>query len=221
MSTDFTPGAYWTPDRARAAAASVSEQLASPQMQALMREIETAAAAGADPAATTAQMAPIGAAHPASTTPVRAAACHYRRGRSSDIPAFAQLIIAGDLPPLFIQEFVEGFVAVEHEGEIIGCGGLEIYGDSGVIRSIVVDERGRAQNIAQEMTGLLVADARAAGISDLYLFTMHAHNFWLRLGFVDVPLDAWKELPRACWQYQFVSQFPAVATGVYSMWRAA
>ena len=71
------------------------------------------------------------------------------------------------------------------------------------------------------MTGLLVADARAAGLTDLYLFTMHAHNFWLRLGFVDVPLDAWKELPRACWQYQFISQHPEAATGVYSMWRTA
>ncbi len=221
MSTDFTPGAYWTPDRAQAAAASVSEQLASPQMQAFMREIATAAAAGADPAATAAQASATGPARAASATPVRAAACHYRRGRAADVPAFAQLIIAGDLPPLFIEEFVEGFVAVEHDGEIIGCGGLEVFGDSGVIRSIVVDERGRGQNIAQEMTGLLVADARAAGISDLYLFTMHAHNFWLRLGFTDVPLDAWKELPRACWQYQFLSQFPAVATGVYSMWRAA
>ena len=115
MSTDFTPGAYWTPERARAAATSVSEQLASPQMQAFMNEV---AAAGADPAATTAQMAAAGTTRPASSTPVRADACHYRRGRAADIPAFAQLIIAGDLPPLFIQEFVEGFVAVEHDGEI-------------------------------------------------------------------------------------------------------
>ncbi len=221
MSTDFTPGDYWTPERARAAVDRVSEQLASPQMQAFMREIAASAASGADPAATTAQMSASFPARAASASPVRADACHYRRGRATDIPAFAQLIIAGDLPPLFIQEFVEGFVGVEHDGEIIGCGGLEIYGDSGVIRSIVVDERGRGQNIAQEMTNLLVADARAAGISDLYLFTMHAHNFWLRLGFIDVPLDAWKELPRACWQYQFLSQFPAAATGVYSMGRTA
>ena len=95
--------------------------------------------------------------------------------------------------PLFITEFVEGFVAAEHDGIVIGCGRLEIYGDCGVIRSVVVDENARNKRIGERIAELLIADARAAGATDLYLFTMHAARFWRRLGFQDAPIATWKQ----------------------------
>ncbi len=97
-----------------------------------------------------------------------------------------QLIASANLPPLFIEEFLPGFAVVEHEGEIVGCGGLELYGDSGVIRSIVTDEAARGLGLGRRISELLIDDARAFGATDLYLFTMDAWEFWKHLGFVDV-----------------------------------
>ncbi len=219
MNNEFVPGTYWTPENARAAVARVTAHVAGPEMQAFMRDVAAGAEAGGNPAALSAAMASTEPPPERETSAIAAADCSYRRGRASDIPEFARLIIAGELPPLFIDDFVEGFVAVEHEGTIVGCGGLEIYETSGVIRSVVVDERARGQKIGERMAELLLAEARSAGLTDAYLFTMHAHNFWLRFGFIDLPLDLWKAPPRACWQYQFASQYPAAMTDVYPMWR--
>jgi N-acetylglutamate synthase-like GNAT family acetyltransferase len=219
MTDDFVPGAYWTPENARLAVARMSERVAAPDMQAFMREIATGAADGASPAALAASLASTEPARGRSDAAISADACAYRRGRASDIPDFVRLIVAGELPPLFVDDFVEGFVAVEHEGEVIGCGGLEVYEQSGVIRSVVVNERGRGQHIGERIADLLMAEARAAGLTDVYLFTMHAHNFWLRLGFIDLPLDRWNMAPRASWQYQFIDQYPEAAGDVFPMWR--
>jgi amino-acid N-acetyltransferase len=219
MNDDFIPGGYWTPENARAAVARMTTQLAAPEMQAFMRDVAAGAAAGGDPAALAAAMAATEPPAQHETAAISAAACSYRRGRASDIPEFVRLIIAGELPPLFIDDFVEGFVVVEHEGTIVGCGGLEIYDRSGVIRSVVVDERARGQHIGERMAELLMEEARSAGLTDVYLFTMHAHNFWLRFGFIDQSLDAWNAPARACWQYQFAAQYPAAMADVYPMWR--
>jgi N-acetylglutamate synthase-like GNAT family acetyltransferase len=221
VGAEFIPGEYWTRERAVDAARRMSERLASADMQAVMEEIAEGASNGDDPAALAASLAATAPASIASPTPARAGACTYRRGRPADVPRFAELIIAGELPPMFIEEFVEGFVAAEHEGAIVGCGGLEVYGDCGVIRSVVVEERARGLRIGERMAELLMDDARAAGVNSLYLFTMHARPFWRRLGFVDAALDAWRDPPRVSWQYQFISQHPEAAGDVFSMWRAA
>ncbi len=221
VGAEFIPGEYWTRERATDAVRRMSERMASPDMQAMMQAIADGAADGGDPAALAAALGATAPASIASPTPVRAAACIYRRGRPADVTRFAQLIIAGELPPMFIEEFVEGFVAAEHDDVIIGCGGLEVYGDCGVIRSVVVEERARGLRIGERMAELLMDDARAAGVTGLYLFTMHARPFWRRLGFVDTPLDVWRDPPRVSWQYQFISQHPQAAGDVHSMWRAA
>lgn len=221
MGTEFIPGEYWTRERADAAVRRMTQQMASPELQALMQEIADGAAEGGDPAAIAASLAAPAPAATEEPAPVHADACVYRRGRPDDVPRFAQLIVAGELPPMFIEEFVEGFVAAEHDGATIGCGGLEVYGDCGVIRSVVVEERARGLRIGERIAELLMNDARAAAITELYLFTMYARPFWRRLGFVDVALDAWKEQPRVSWQYQFISQHPGAAGDVLAMWRPA
>lgn len=215
----FAPGEYWTPQRAGEAARRASAALATPEMQAMMRAVADASAGGSDPASLAASMANVAPA--AVGGDIRRESCVFRRGRAGDVPTLAALIVHGNLPPLFIQEFVEGFLVVEHEGELIGCGGNEIYGQSAVIRSVVVHERARGTGLGGEIARLLMDDARSFGARDLYLFTLDAHEFWLRIGFSDVPLDAWKDDARKQWQYQFCSRFPEAARDVYSMWSPA
>lgn len=220
MGAEFIPGEYWTRENAADAVHRMSERMASPEMQALMRQIADGAADAGDPAALAASLAAMPPSQSTLPTPSRGDACVYRRGRLTDMPRLAELIIHGELPPMFIEEFVEGFVAAEYEGAIIGCGGLEVYGDSGVIRSVVVEAHARGIHIGERMAELLIDDASAAGVTALYLFTMHARAFWQRLGFHDAPLDAWQDPPRVSWQYQFISQHPEAAGEVHSMWRA-
>lgn len=146
-----------------------------------------------------------------------------RRAQEEDIPRIVQLIVSANLPPLFVPEYLGGFVVAEQDGDVVACGGLEMYASCGVIRSVVVDERLRGTGVGKRLWQLLEADARNTAATDLYLFTGDAHDFWQRLGFEDKALDDWKPEAQINWQYQFISQngdlfgddLPS------SMWRAA
>ena len=145
----------------------------------------------------------------------------FRPARTDDIPRMVDLISAAELPAAFVAEFLDGFVVAERDGEVIACGGGEMYETCAVIRSVVVDPAARGEGIGLEIATRLIDAARGAGATDLYLFTAQAHAFWLRLGFTDVAYEAWKEPARACWQYQFLSQNRTIVPDIHTMWRAA
>jgi N-acetylglutamate synthase-like GNAT family acetyltransferase len=215
LRDQFIPGTVWTPEIQRNALERMLAVLNSPEMQAMLE------GAADDPNAAELGDA-LGLSIEISSgpgTPIDAGACTFRRAHPDDIPRMAAMMIKADLPPLFIDEWLPGFAVVEHNQELIGCGGAEIYGDSCVIRSIVIDDRARTLGLARKMTDLLVADALASGVTDAYLFTVEAHPFWLRLGWADVSLDDWKPQPRQSWQYQFISTHPDAVEGVHSMWK--
>ena len=197
----FTPGDYWTRERADLGVAAMLRTWNSPEMQTLMNDIATAddmdevAGSGGIAASVTA------------TFRVDSARLTWRRARRDDIPAMAQLIVAGHLPPFFIDEWLGGFVVAEQDGVIVACGGAEIYGSHAVLRSIVVDEAARGLSLGRKLAELLEEDAVLAGATDIYLFTADAHEFWQHLGFEDVTLDDWAEEPRASWQWQFMRRF--------------
>jgi N-acetylglutamate synthase-like GNAT family acetyltransferase len=154
--------------------------------------------------------------HTAPTTNVT-----FRPARAADVPRMVELIASAQLPPLFVEEFLEGFIAGERAGEIIACGGVEMYGDCAVIRSVVVDEAGRGLGLGGRLAEMLMAHARDAGATDLYLFTADALPFWQHYGFVEVALEDWRDAPRVCWQYQFISQNRNLMPDVHTMWRKA
>jgi len=220
MADLFVPGTYWTRERADAAAARMVATMESPPMQALLSGIASAAAESGDPAAAAAELTPVARAASIATAagPIERDACIVRRGRIEDVPALAELIIHGELPPMFIEEFVEAFCVVEHKGELIGCGGVELYGpDCAVIRSVVAHERARGLGLGGVIGRLLVDDARAYGAKEIYLFTMHALAFWEHLGFQQLELARWRPEVQVNWQYMFCSTFPQAVAGVYPM----
>jgi N-acetylglutamate synthase-like GNAT family acetyltransferase len=132
-----------------------------------------------------------------------------------------EMIAAAELPPIFIEEFLDGFIAAERDGALLACGGVEMYGDCAVIRSVVVDPGARGLGLGGQLAERLMAQACKSGATDLYLFTADAWEFWKRYGFVDVTFEEWREPARACWQYQFLSQNREMVSGIHTMWRAA
>jgi N-acetylglutamate synthase-like GNAT family acetyltransferase len=129
----------------------------------------------------------------------------------------ASLIVSGELPPFFLEPFIEGFLVIEHDGRMVATGGVEFYGDDAVIRSVVVDPAARGLGLGLDLGRMLEEDALKSGARDVYLFTMHAYAFWKRLGYVDLPLDQWPENVRDNWQYQFVSGYPQASRDVHAM----
>jgi N-acetylglutamate synthase-like GNAT family acetyltransferase len=131
------------------------------------------------------------------------------------------LISSAELPAAFVDEFLDEFVVAELGGTVIGCGGVEMYETCAIIRSVVVEPTAQGAGIGREIAQRLMDAARAAGATDLYLFTAQAHPFWLLLGFVDVTFEEWKAPARANWQYQFLSQNREMVPDIHTMWRRA
>ena len=212
---NFEPGSYWNAAQRTAALDRMIAIRDSDEMQAMMRAIGEMATEG-DPAAAAASLAAAAPA-PTSAGTVSRERCVLRRGLADDAPDLAALVVAGELPPFFLDPYIEGFLLIEHERRLIGAGGLEFYGDDAVVRSVVVDPAARGLRLGLDIARLLEEDACVSGARDIYLFTLHAWEFWKRLGYVDRPLDEWPAPVRENWQYQFVAGFPAAARDVHPM----
>ena len=153
---------------------------------------------------------------PASTEQVT-----FRIARADDVPRMAELMAAAHLPPLFIEEHLDGFIAADRAVGLIACGGVEMYEECAVIRSVVVDESARGLGLGGKLAEMLMTNSRNAGATDLYLFTADALPFWQHYGFAEITFEEWQDAPRACWQYQFLSQNRDAVPDVHTMWRKA
>lgn len=65
-------------------------------------------------------------------------------------------------------------------GELIGSGGLEMYGDSALLRSVAVKENARGQKLGKKIVDDLVAQARNSKINNIFLLTETAKDFFYK-----------------------------------------
>ena len=208
---DFIPSEIWTRDAAERAAERMRVTYESGPFQALISQMDEQYVHGIEPPAPP---------PPELHGPLEASRVTLRRADEADVPAIAQLIASAHLPPLFIEEFIEGFVVADHDADMIGCGGVEVYEDTCFLRSIVVHPKAQGLGLGRRMSDLLIEAASACGVRDVYLFTQDAWPFWLKLRFTDIPVEAWRKPAQQTWQYRFVAPRLDVLRGVHSMWRA-
>ena len=70
--------------------------------------------------------------------------------------------------------------------ERVGAGGVETYGNVGLLRSVVVEQEVRGAGIGRVLCERLVERASAAGVERLYLLTTTAADFFGDLGYEEV-----------------------------------
>lgn len=96
-------------------------------------------------------------------------------------------------------------VARRGDSSVIGAIGVELYGDRGLLRSLVVHPSYRGRGLGKRLTSELEFRARKRGIKTLYLLTMSAVDFFPRLGYkltrratVPEPIARTEEFKSAC-----------------------
>lgn len=67
---------------------------------------------------------------------------------------------------------------------LAGIVGLERFGRTGLLRSLVVDPGMRSAGLGRVLVAALESKARAAGIVELWLLTIDADAYFARLGYV-------------------------------------
>lgn len=68
-----------------------------------------------------------------------------RRADREDIARVEALLEANDLPHRDVRTKPECFFVASFDAEVIGVGGVEIYGSNGLLRSIVIEESSRGR----------------------------------------------------------------------------
>jgi len=69
------------------------------------------------------------------------------------------------------------------EGRVVGAVGLEIHGEDGLLRSLVVDPEVRGGGLGLRLVDALEAAAADRGLTNLYLLTTTAARFFPKLGY--------------------------------------
>ncbi len=128
-----------------------------------------------------------------------------------DIAAIERLLMAESLPVTPIAEFLDGFSVLESDGQVLGGAGIEMYGEAAFLRSVVVAPALRGAGHGGWLVRSALDYAQRKRARRVYLFTMHAANFFARHGFQAVSIEDFEPAVRAAPQYIGVSQAPEIA----------
>jgi amino-acid N-acetyltransferase len=129
-----------------------------------------------------------------------------RPATQDDVPAISDLIRSASLPVIEVGEWLDTFWVIENDGAVAACAGIERYGDSAVLRSVVVDESLRGSGQGDRLTRHALDWAREDGAKRCYLFTLDAEPFFASYGFERCRLDDFEPAARESWQWRGVSE---------------
>ena len=106
-----------------------------------------------------------------------------RKSSEADYPAVAKLLQSASLPTEGIVDHFQHFLVAESGGEIVGAIGLEVYGDTALLRSAVVHPSQQNKGIGSILYNNLIESAALLGIRRLILFTNTAERYFAKKGF--------------------------------------
>lgn len=89
------------------------------------------------------------------------------------------------------------FLVAEDGKDIVGLIGLEVFGTTGLLRSLVVAGVARRTGLGGKLVGSLESAAQTAGIEELWLLTIDAEKFFQRQGFTIVDREVVPDSIRA------------------------
>lgn len=112
----------------------------------------------------------------------------------SDLDRVEALLAANDLPSEDVGSGPATFFLASADGEFVGVGGLEQYGDAGLLRSVVVADDARGEGHGTALCAALESRAREAGVAELYLLTTTAAGFFRQCGYEAVDRSAAPEV---------------------------
>lgn len=128
-----------------------------------------------------------------------------RQATRVGLTSIEQLLEAASLPTLGVREHVQHILVAETEGKIVGAIGLEVYGETALLRSAVVAPDFQNKGIGTLLFTHNLKHARSLGVKRLLLLTNTAEEYFARKGFsvidqksVTGPITSSVEFTGAC-----------------------
>ncbi|MDW3684572.1 arsenic resistance N-acetyltransferase ArsN2 [Cupriavidus sp. CV2] len=109
---------------------------------------------------------------------------HY--ANEKDTKEVQDLLQACGLAVDGVAEHIGNFLVVRDNAGLLGCAGVENYGQVAVLRSVAVAERARSAGLGELLVAAMLAEARTRGVQSVVLQTTTAVDYFARLGFEPV-----------------------------------
>lgn len=119
------------------------------------------------------------------------------------------LLAEVNLPLEGVEENFSNFLKLVVDGELAAVAGLEVYGKCGLLRSVAVAPAYQHSGLGQGITRAVINRARELGLTEVYLLTQTASDFFTRFGFK--PIDRNAVDPAVRQSVEFKSACPASA----------
>lgn len=125
-----------------------------------------------------------------------------RPASASDWPAVAALLEAHHLPTQGAREHLHHYVLAVSGTRVLGCAGLEVHGEDALLRSVAIAPGHQGEGLGQRLLARMLEEAAAQGVRTLYLLTTTAADYFGRLGFERLPIEAAPASLRASAEFQ-------------------
>jgi amino-acid N-acetyltransferase len=108
-------------------------------------------------------------------------ACSFATDK--DIAAIKTLLHENQLPYEDIDEHINNFIVAKEHGIVIGTIGLELLMPYSLLRSLSVHPKHRNKGTATELLKRIIEYAYSIGITELFLFTTTAEEYFAKKEF--------------------------------------
>jgi len=122
--------------------------------------------------------------------------------REGDAAAIEALLAEVDLPAPEIRTRIDNFLVARAGGRVVGCVGLELYGEAALLRSLAVLPENRGQGVGTRLAAEILEKARHLGASEAVLLTTTVQALAAAMGFEKVPRDSVPAAVRGSWEFK-------------------
>lgn len=112
-----------------------------------------------------------------------------RPAHPQEADAIRALLRDSALPTADLDTAKIGFVVAVEDGHLLGTGGIEAFGDAGLLRSLAVRAGQRGNGLGARLLEALETQARSDGLAQLALLTTTAEPFFAARGYRRIARD--------------------------------
>ncbi|MBX2992090.1 MAG: GNAT family N-acetyltransferase [Bacteroidetes bacterium] len=113
-----------------------------------------------------------------------------RKTVQADYDSVTRLLESASLPTLGVADHFSNFLVAENGSGIVGAIGLEVYDDTGLLRSAVVDSSLQNKGVGSLLYNNLIEHAKQLGVRRLILLTITAEKYFEKKGFRKINPDS-------------------------------
>lgn len=106
-----------------------------------------------------------------------------RQAISDDLGKIKLLLESVSLPSVDIGDHISNFLVLEYAGTLIGTIGMELYGETALLRSLAIRKEYQFDGYGRNLYQCLVLNAQKNGVKHIYLLTTTAEKYFSKKGF--------------------------------------